>query len=148
MRERTVALIKPDAFRRRLVGEIVSSIEGYDLEIIEARICRWQPHEMAVAFYGRQHHGRPYFEALCAFMASGPLMVLLLESDDAIQRWRRLMGPWQEKERARLEMAGTIRGHYMEGDSTMENLVHGSDSRESFLYEAAHFGWLDVVVSA
>ena len=127
----TLALIKPDALERRLVGEIFGRIERAGFTIAGCRSLipddEWNPRE----FYGRQHKGKPYFEALVAFMESGPSIALVLQhaDKDAIAAWRELMGHWD----LNLSRVGTIRGDLMRPqDAGMRNLVHGSDSEESF----------------
>ncbi len=146
----TLALIKPDAFERQLVGEIINRIEQARFRIVAARLLDpaehrtgetpsgsglgdargWSPR----AFYARQHEGKPYYEGLVAFMESGPSLALILALDDenAIARWRDLMGSWD----LTVSRAGTIRADLMrQGDVSMRNLVHGSDSFESFDHE-------------
>lgn len=131
--EYTIALIKPDAFRRGVVGQIITRIEMEGFRIVVGRILppRWNVDE----FYGAQHQGKPYFEDLTLFMRNGKTMALILwhESGDAIGKWRAAMGAWnQDKERDAL----TIRGALMvPGCKGMENLVHGSDSTSSFFHE-------------
>jgi nucleoside-diphosphate kinase len=144
--EHTVALIKPDAFQRGLIGEILTRIEEAGFEIVTISIRKFT-RDSARQFYGRQHEGQPYFEALLDFMTSGQHVRLLLKREAAIAQWRRLMGPWKPKERelayvmVRGEMRSTIRGYFMEPEDTMRNLVHGSDSPEAVLHEARALGW-------
>jgi len=140
MQEYTIALIKPDAVRRRLVGKILSRIEetGFEISVINVRKFT---RLAAEDFYGRQHKGQPYFPALVDFMVEGPHMRLLLKREDAISEWRALMGPWKPSERAADGARDTIRGYFMEGAETMRNLVHGSDSTESVLHEMQALGW-------
>jgi nucleoside diphosphate kinase len=99
---------------------------------------RWNPRK----FYGKQHEGREYFEELIRFMCQGPSIAMLLKSGpprgDAIGRWRELMGPWKDR------VEGTIRGDLMlPSCRPMDNLVHGSDSLDSFVWE---YGCLEDVL--
>ncbi len=142
--EHTLALIKPDAVRRRLAGEILSIIEESThgkhedrFEIVQIRMIDMSI-ERARWFYGRQHKGRPYFEELCRFMTTGPSVAIILKMDDAIQHWRYLMGPSSYTGR----QPHQIRTMYQqEGSRLMENLVHGSDSVESFQHETLALGF-------
>lgn len=124
----TVALIKPDAFRRRLVGAIYSEIErSDDLRIVAARVGRMTPNS-AGTFYA-EHVGRPYFADLLEFTCSGPIMALQLRhaaggEGDVITAWRNRMGPSNPAVRP----SWSIRGRMAMGCPEMENLVHGSDS--------------------
>lgn len=142
----TLALIKPDAYERRLVGQIVAHAEGAGFEIIGLRTIN--PLLPAVqtalkAFYARQHEGREYFKPLLEFMATAPSVVMILShrtAADTIERWREVMGPWKPVDRFTGKYSHTIRGFYMVGDDTMRNLVHGSDCDESFNHELATLG--------
>jgi nucleoside-diphosphate kinase len=123
----TVALLKPDAVRRRLVGPLVSAIEAYNFRIVQARLTRFTPIRAGV-FY-EEHAERPYFDLLVDFMTSGPLWAMQLRSDlgghvDVVSDWRRLMGPSNPAMRPR----SSLRGRYAMGCTEVENLVHGSDS--------------------
>jgi nucleoside-diphosphate kinase len=136
----TLALIKPDAFRRRLVGEIVTRIEREGFELVAGRMLQpsagdWMRLRQ---FYGKDHDGQPYFEPLITFMASGPSLAFILRhrTKDAIATWRVAMGSWKERD------ITTIRGLLMREGHTLENLVHGSDSEDSFKHEASVLGLL------
>lgn len=126
----TVALIKPDAFKRQLVGDVVTEILRADLRIRRAGIMeRGFLRHQAREFY-IEHQGRTYFEDLCTFMGSGPVFAFVLEGEawvDAVAVWRSLMGPADPHSRP----PNTIRGKYAARCPTMENLVHGSDSPEA-----------------
>jgi nucleoside-diphosphate kinase len=138
--ERTVALIKPDAFRRQLVGAVLSWIEKADFVILDLEFRaagKWG----VEPFYGRQHLGKPYYPDLVKFMSSGPILALVLQRENAIAHWRELMGPADPCVRP----AWTLRGTLADGFPVMENLVHGSDSRESFIHEATTLGWYPLI---
>lgn len=127
--ERTLVLIKPDAVRRGLVGEIVSRFERKGL-VIEAMDLRTITSEMADEHYA-EHVGRPYYPALKEFMTGGPLVAMVLSGDSAIEVVRTLTGATDGRKAA----AGTIRGDF--SLSNRENLVHASDSPQSAKREIA-----------
>lgn len=127
--ERTLVLIKPDAVRRGLVGEIVSRFERKGL-VIEAMDLRTITPEMADEHYA-EHVGRPYYPALKEFMTGGPLVAMVLSGDSAIEVVRTLTGATDGRKAA----AGTIRGDF--SLSNRENLVHASDSPQSAKREIA-----------
>lgn len=136
MIERTLALIKPDATQRKLAGWILTTIEDNKFKIIHIQSA-YLSRDHAKWFYGKQHQDKPYFEELCAFMASGLTIALVLEADNAIQKWRDLMGPMDPAKRTPEQ----IRTRFQrDGARLMENLVHGSDSREAFMSECLAFG--------
>lgn len=129
--ERTLAIIKPDSVAARNVGAIIDRIEQNDLKIVALRsICLTR--EEAEGFYG-VHRGKPFFDSLTAFMSSGPAVVLVLESPDAIRRWRDLMGA-TDPSRAD---EGTIRQEF--GASIERNATHGSDASDTAAYEVSYF---------
>lgn len=127
MIEKTLAIIKPDAYRRRITGKIIDIIEKNDFNIKYMRLCRLS-RAQAEEFYA-VHKGKEFYEPLVNFMTSGPCVVLVLEGENAIQRWRMLMGA-TDPDKA---LPGTIRAEF--ATSTRENIVHGSDSPESAEYE-------------
>ncbi|MDP5254090.1 MULTISPECIES: nucleoside-diphosphate kinase [unclassified Vibrio] len=129
--ERTFSIIKPDAVERNLVGEIYNRIEKAGLTIIAAKMVKLNE-EQASGFYA-EHEGKPFFEPLKEFMTSGPIMVQVLEGENAISRYRELMGKTNPEEAA----AGTLRADY--AVSMRLNSVHGSDSPESAEREIAFF---------
>jgi nucleoside-diphosphate kinase len=129
--ERTFSIIKPDAVKRKLVGEIYNRIAKAGLRIIAAKMVHLSE-EQASGFYA-EHEGKPFFEGLKEFMTSGPIMVQVLEGEDAIARYRELMGKTNPEEAA----CGTIRADY--GESMRFNSVHGSDSPESAAREIEYF---------
>jgi nucleoside-diphosphate kinase len=129
--ERTFSIVKPDAVARNLIGEIYSRFEKGGLRIVASKMLQLSD-EQAAGFYA-EHDGRPFFADLCAYMRSGPVMVQVLEGEDAIATNRRLMGATNPKEAD----PGTIRADFAE--SIDANAVHGSDSPESAAREIAFF---------
>ena len=138
MTERTLAIVKPDAVRRNLIGEIIRRIEAGGLRVAAARFLRMTKAE-AEGFYA-VHRERPFFGSLTEFMSSGPVMVLVLEGDGAIARWRTLMGATDP---AKAD-PGTIRKDL--GSGVEQNATHGSDAPETARTEIAYFfSALDIV---
>lgn len=129
--ERTLSIIKPDGVARNLVGEILSRFEKNGLRVIATRMQRLSKAE-AQGFYA-VHAERPFFNDLVEFMTSGPVVVSVLEGEDAIKRNRDLMGATNPKEAA----AGTIRADFAK--SIDANTVHGSDAPETAAVEVAYF---------
>lgn len=129
--ERTFSIIKPDAVERNLIGEIYHRIEKADLRIVAAKMLHLNQ-EQASGFYA-EHEGKDFFSDLTKFMTSGPIMVQVLEGENAIARYRELMGKTNPEEAA----CGTIRADY--ALSMRYNSVHGSDSPESAAREIAYF---------
>lgn len=129
--ERTFSIVKPDAVKRDLIGEIYHRIEKAGLKIVAAKMLHLTK-EQAAGFYA-EHEGKPFFEDLQAFMISGPIMVQVLEGEDAIANYRELMGKTNPEEAA----TGTIRADY--ALSMRHNSVHGSDSPESAAREIEYF---------
>ncbi len=121
--ERTLSIIKPDAVSQNAIGEILARFERSGLRIVAARMVRMSTEE-AESFYA-VHKERPFFNDLVGFMTSGPVMVQVLEGEDAIRKNREIMGATNPKEAA----AGTLRHDYAE--SIDANAVHGSDSAET-----------------
>ena len=120
---RTLAIIKPDAMRQRAAGRIIAKIEEAGFTIIAAKLVHMSSAD-AAGFYA-VHRQRPFFQSLCAFMTQGPCLPMVLEADNAIQKWRDLMGATDPAKAA----AGTIRKEFAE--SIERNSVHGSDSAEN-----------------
>ena len=129
--ERTFSIVKPDAVARNLIGEIYSRFEKGGLRIVASKMLRLSE-EQAAGFYA-EHDGKPFFDDLCSYMRSGPVMVQVLEGEDAIATNRRLMGATNPAEAA----PGTIRADFAE--SIDANAVHGSDAPESAAREIAFF---------
>jgi nucleoside-diphosphate kinase len=121
--ERTLILVKPDAFARGLTGEIIARFEHKGLVIVAARLMTVGD-ELATEHYA-EHEGKPFFGELVEFITSGPLMALVMEGDDAVAAARQVIGATNPLEAA----PGSIRGDFSRAVS--QNMVHGSDSVES-----------------
>jgi len=133
--EKTLAIIKPDAVARGLIGNVVHRIERRipSLKIIAMKMVHISEKE-AKAFYS-VHEGKPFFERLTKFMSSGPCVALVLEGDNAVENWRLIMGT-TDKEKA---FKGTLRRDLAVPGPMHENLVHGSDSIVNAQVEIGHF---------
>ena len=129
--ERTLSIIKPDAVAKNVIGEIYSRFEGTGFKIVAAKMLHLDEF-MAGGFYA-VHQERPFFNDLISFMTSGPVMVQVLECENAVAKHREIMGATNPKEAA----SGTIRADFAE--SLDENAVHGSDSIENAAIEIAYF---------
>lgn len=129
--ERTLSIIKPDAVAKNIIGEIYSRFERASLKIVAGRMMHLS-REQAEAFYD-VHKARPFFKDLVDFMISGPVMVQVLEGENAIARHREIMGATDPKQAE----PGTIRADF--ADSIDENAVHGSDALETATREVAFF---------
>jgi nucleoside-diphosphate kinase len=129
--ERTLSIIKPDAVAKNVIGEIYSRFERANLKIVAAKMT-WLARPDAEGFYG-VHRGRPFFADLVEFMISGPVMIQVLEGDNAIAKNRDLMGATDPKKAA----AGTIRADFAQ--SIDANAVHGSDGPDTARTEIAYF---------
>ena len=129
--ERTLAIIKPDAFSFRLCGAIIGEIERSDLSIVAARVLHLTT-DQARRFYA-VHEKQPFYERLVSFMTSGPIMALVLQGNDAIGQWRDIMGCTDPEEAPE----GTIRRLFA-SDVTF-NCVHGSDAPETAKAEIEFF---------
>lgn len=129
--ERTLAVIKPDAMEKGVIGELIKRMEDASLKIIGAKM-QWLDKARAEGFY-EVHQGKPFFENLVNFMTSGPSISMVLEGDNAIQTWRAVMGatdPEQAEE-------GTIRRDF--GTNIERNAVHGSDAADTATFEVGYF---------
>ena len=129
--ERTLSIIKPDAVAKNVIGEIYARFEKAGLRIVAARMTHLSRKE-AEGFYA-VHKARPFFKDLVEFMISGPVMIQVLEGDNAIQKNRDLMGATDPKKAAK----GTIRADFAQ--SIDANAVHGSDAPETAATEIAYF---------
>ncbi|MFB3854502.1 MAG: nucleoside-diphosphate kinase [Vicinamibacterales bacterium] len=129
--ERTLAIIKPDAVASRLAGRILQRIEEDGFRILAMRLVRLSRAE-AEGFYA-VHRDRPFFASLTAYMSSGPAIVMALEREDAIARWRELMGATDPSKAAQ----GTIRREF--GTSIERNATHGSDAPGTAAFELGYF---------
>ena len=137
--ERTFGIVKPDAVEEGATGGVIQMIEAARLKIVALRMVRLGQAQ-AEAFYA-VHKERPFFRDLVRFMTSGPCVVMAIEGDDAIARYREVMGPTDSKKAAK----GTIRGQY--GTDIERNAVHGSDAADTARQEIAYFfSELDLVV--
>ena len=131
MNQRTLAIIKPDAVLRGLIGHIIRHLEEAGLKIVAMKMIEMNKNE-AKGFY-EVHAGKPFYEELAEFMSSGPCVVMILEGDDVIMRYRRLMGATNYEEAE----PGTIRASF--ATSIRYNVVHGSDSKKSANFEINYF---------
>jgi len=131
MTERTLAIIKPDAVERRLTGAILQRIEQAGFQIRAMKRVHLSKKD-AEGFYA-VHRARPFFGSLTEFMSSGPAVVLVLESPDAIKRWRTLMGATDP---AKADQ-GTLRKEFAQ--SIERNATHGSDAPDTAAYEIGYF---------
>ncbi len=129
--ERTLAIIKPDSVKKNIIGKIIDRIEAEGFRIVEMRLVHLKAEE-AMNFYA-VHREKPFYADLVAFMSSGDSVVLLLEREDAIARWREVMGATDP---AKAE-PGTLRRLY--GFSIERNAVHGSDARDTAAAEIGFF---------
>ncbi len=129
--ERTFAIIKPDAVGRGLAGDIIKRIEAAGLKIRGMRLMHLS-RAQAERFY-EVHKARPFYSDLCTYMTSGPVIVMVLEGDKAITRWRELMGATDPTKAS----AGTIRKDF--GENIERNAVHGSDAPETAAQEVPFF---------
>ena len=129
--ERTLAIVKPDAVERHAIGDIIATIEGRGFHILGTKmLCITK--EQAEGFYA-VHAGKPFFESLTTFMSSGPIVLLVLEKENAISDLRKLMGatnPANAEE-------GTIRKKF--AGSIEENAIHGSDAPETAAFEIGYW---------
>ena len=129
--ERTLSIIKPDAVAKNLIGAIYARFEAAGLKIVAAKMAHLSQ-EQAEGFYA-VHRERPFFKDLVSFMISGPVMIQVLEGENAIQKNREIMGATDPKKAA----AGTIRHDF--AVSVDENAAHGSDAPETAAVEIAYF---------
>ena len=129
--ERTLSIIKPDAVANKSAGQIIARIEESGLEIIALKRLQLDD-DMAQGFYA-VHKERPFFGDLVKFMTSGPVVAMALEGENAIARWRDLMGPTNSTEAP----AGTLRGDF--GTDIERNAVHGSDAPETAKLEISYW---------
>jgi len=129
--ERTLAIIKPDAVAKGLVGEIIGRLEREGFTILALRMI-WMTKEQAEGFY-IVHAGKPFYQSVTDFMSSGPCVVMVLEHEGVINAYRKLMGATNYKEAAE----GTIRRQY--ATDIEKNIVHGSDSPQSAAFEISYF---------
>jgi nucleoside-diphosphate kinase len=129
--ERTLSIIKPDAVAKNAIGAIIARFEAAGLRVVAARMLHLS-REQAEGFYA-VHKERPFFPELVAFMTSGPVLVQVLEGENAVEKNRQVMGATNPAEAA----PGSIRADF--ADEITENAVHGSDSPENAAIEIAYF---------
>ncbi len=129
--ERTLSIIKPDATRRNITGEIIDRLEKAGLRVVAQKRLRLT-REQAEGFY-EVHKERPFYDSLCTFMTSGPVVVQVLEGENAVEKNREVMGATNPSDAA----PGTIRADLAE--SLEANSVHGSDSAENAAIEIRFF---------
>ena len=129
--ERTISIVKPDAVAKNVIGQIYSRFEAAGLKIVAAKMKHLSQQE-AEGFYA-VHKERPFFKDLVSFMTSGPVMIQVLEGENAVSKNREIMGATNPKD----AVAGTIRADF--ASSIDENAVHGSDSAENAAIEIAYF---------
>ncbi len=133
--ERTLILVKPDGVKRNLVGEVLSRIETKGYTIVALKMMS-ADRELLVRHYA-EHEGKPFFEPLVEFMASGPIVALIAEGNRVIEGFRKLAGATDPT----VAEPGTIRGDLArdQGNKVVQNIVHGSDSVESATREISIF---------
>ena len=129
--ERTLAIVKPDGVAAGHVGKIVSRIEREGFRIVALRMARLTKDEAEGSYH--VHRERPFFAGLVAFMTSGPVVLMCLERDDAIAKWREVMGATDPAKAA----DGTIRKEL--GTNIERNCTHGSDAPDTAAFEVAYF---------
>ena len=131
MSERTLAIIKPDAVKKRIIGKVLSRIEDEGFAVAEMRLARLTRDD-ARGFY-IVHKDKKFYDSLTEFMSSGPVVLMVLEGEGAIGRWREVMGATDPA----LAKPGTLRRSY--GFSIERNAVHGSDAPETAEWEINYF---------
>jgi nucleoside-diphosphate kinase len=129
--ERTLSIIKPDGVSRKIIGEVIKRLEENQLNIIAMKMIH-MTRAQAQGFYA-VHRDRPFFASLTGFMTSGPVVVMVLEGENVIARYRKLMGATNYKEAEE----GTIRKDF--ATDIEKNVVHGSDSPETAAFEIGYF---------
>jgi len=129
--ERTLSIIKPDGVQGEMIGEVIKRFEANNIRIVAMKMLQMDK-EQAKGFYA-VHKERPFFESLTDFMSSGPIVVMVLEADQVIEKNRTLMGATNYKEAAE----GTIRRDF--ATDIEKNVVHGSDSPETAAFEINYF---------
>ncbi|MBW1955057.1 MAG: nucleoside-diphosphate kinase [Deltaproteobacteria bacterium] len=129
--ERTLSIIKPDGVTRGLIGEVIRRLEKNDIRIVGMKML-WMTREQARGFYA-VHRERPFFDSLTNFMSSGPVVVMVLEGENVIEKNRTLMGATDPTKAAE----GTIRRDF--ATEIEKNVVHGSDAPETAAFEIGYF---------
>ncbi len=129
--ERTLSIIKPDGVRRGLIGEVIKRLEAADIKIVAMKMIHMTKEE-AKGFYA-VHKEKPFFDSLTDFMSSGPIVVMVLQGEGVISKYRKLMGATNYKEAE----PGTIRADF--ATDIEKNVVHGSDAPETAATEIKYF---------
>ena len=129
--QRTLAIIKPDGVARGVIGEVIKRIEQNALKIVAMKLIQMTKTQ-AQGFYA-VHKERPFFDSLTEFMTSGPVVVMILSGENAIAKWRKMMGATNFEEAAE----GTIRREF--ATDIEKNVVHGSDAPETAAFETGYF---------
>jgi nucleoside-diphosphate kinase len=129
--EKTLAIVKPDGVARGVIGEVIKRIEANGLKIVAMKLIRMTKAQ-AQGFYA-VHKERPFFDSLTDFMTSGPVVVMILSGENAIAKWREMMGATNFEEAAE----GTIRREF--ATDIEKNVVHGSDAPETAAFETSYF---------
>jgi nucleoside-diphosphate kinase len=129
--ERTLSIIKPDGVARGIIGEVIQRLESNKLKIVAMKMLKMNKNQ-AEGFYA-VHEARPFFDSLTYFMSSGPIVVMVLEGENAIAKYRDIMGATDYKKAAE----GTIRKDF--ATDIEKNVVHGSDSPETAVFEIGYF---------
>ena len=131
MKEKTLSIIKPDGVAKNLIGEVIKRLENAGFNIIAMKMIKMNK-EQAKGFY-KVHEGKPFYESVTSFMSSGPCVIMVLEGENVIDKYRKLMGATNYKEAAK----GTIRHDFAQ--NIERNVVHGSDSKETANFEINYF---------
>jgi nucleoside-diphosphate kinase len=131
MKERTLAIIKPDGVARKLIGDVIRRLDKADLKIIAMKMIT-MTRKQAKGFY-KVHQEKPFYESVTGFMSSGPCVVMVLEGEEAIARYRKLMGATD----FRKAEEGTIRRDF--ATDIEKNIVHGSDGVDTAGFEIGYF---------
>jgi len=129
--ERTLSIVKPDGVKKNLIGEVIKRFEAQGLRVIALKMIRLSK-AGAKGFY-IVHKARPFYESLTDFMSSGPVVIMVMEGQDAISKVRDIMGATNPRE----ALPGTIRADF--ASDIERNIVHGSDSLESASFEISYF---------
>ena len=131
MKEKTLSIIKPDGVAKNLIGEVVKRLEGAGFKIIAMKMIKMNK-DQAKGFY-KVHEGKPFYDSVTSFMSSGPCVVMVLEAENVIEKYRKLMGATNYKEAEE----GTIRRDFAQ--DIEKNVVHGSDSKKTADFEINYF---------
>lgn len=129
--EKTLSIVKPDGVKKNLIGEVIKRFELHGLRISAIKMLRMSK-DKAKGFYD-VHKGKPFYDSLTSFMSEGPIVAMVVEGENAINKVRELMGSTNPEDAA----PGTIRADF--GSDIEHNVVHGSDSKESASFEIPYF---------